>query len=74
MQEQAHKWESCLAQLVELKPFRVNERSAPRRRWLDDGEDDGEDDEEGAEHFLSMARNFLVAGTCTLFLETLECA
>lgn len=47
MQEQT--LESCLVQLVELKPPHVNERSAPRER--DDAEngggDDGEDDEEG---------------------------
>lgn len=48
MQEQT--LESCLVQLVELKPPRVNERSAPGER--DDAEnggsgDDGEDDEEG---------------------------
>jgi len=36
--------ESCLLQLVELKPLRVNERLAPGER--DDAENDGEDDEE----------------------------
>jgi len=40
--------ESCLVQLVELKPPRVNERSAEERDDAENGGgDDGEDDEEG---------------------------
>lgn len=68
--------ESCLAQLVELKPSRVNERSVPMERndAEDDDDDDNEDDEVGGVLSPSMGRNFLVAGTYTLFLETLECA
>lgn len=36
--EQEQTLESCLVQLVELKPLRVNERSAPGERDDDDAE------------------------------------
>lgn len=54
-------------QLVEPEPPRVNERSTVVVRdnvENDDDDDDGggEDEEEGGACFLSMGRNFLVAG------------
>lgn len=64
--EHALERESCLVQLVELEPPRVNERSTvvvcDDANDNDDDDDDGgdEDDEEGGA-FLSMGRNFLVA-------------
>lgn len=65
--EHALERESCLVQLVEPEPPRVNERSTVVVRdnvENDDDDDDGggEDEEEGGACFLSMGRNFLVAG------------
>jgi len=80
--EHALEWESCLVQLVELEPPRVNERSTvvvrdDAENDDDDDDDDGdggdEDDEEGGA-FLSMGRTFSWRATYTLFPETLECA
>lgn len=73
---QGQTLESCLVQLVELKPPHVNERSAPGERddAENDGGDDGEDDEEGGAFPLNGSKLSRSMGTYTLFLETLECA
>lgn len=63
---------SCLAQLVELKPCRVNERSAPAER--DDDDDTKTMKWAGRGGGVPLRLNepkLLVAGTYTLFLETL---
>lgn len=50
---------SCLAQLVELKPCRVNERSAPAERDDDDDTKTMKWAGRGGEYrFVSMSRNF----------------